>query len=415
MPNSSDEDSNASESLLGDEDTCSAQELDTLFQIKYKIADESAVSLKKDYVLNLAADRGFTRVVAGLSSAAVHIFDINAERTLQLSTLTDIPAPISNVPQTISGVRFLDETPNCLLVGSSLGFVSLFDLRAQREQARFEEDIVCTQGFSNFGGTKGMNVRKVINCFDTNRNGRILCTGTEQRHGNVFLLFYDIRQCKQLGGYFESHEDDITSLRFHAENPDLLCSGSTDGLINLYDIKESTEFDALLTTINTESSVQKLNWHKNVYEKDLISCITHTNDFHVYIAEEGDEVAKFDRSQITDAAKRTKEANCNVIDAHSLDNGDVFLLTGINENRGEVMRALRSGKHLLPMADFIGNKQIVRASIFDQKSGVLVTGGESGFVTLWTAQNAAIDGESLASSSSALKHKHKKSKKNTPY
>uniref|UniRef100_A0A0A1WUE4 WD repeat-containing protein 89 n=1 Tax=Zeugodacus cucurbitae TaxID=28588 RepID=A0A0A1WUE4_ZEUCU len=401
--------------VVDDEDTCSAEELEGLFQIKCRIGGESAVSLEKVYVLHLAADSGFTRVAAGLSSSFVHIFDINAERTMQISSLTRIPTPQDNQILNVCGVRFLDDTPNCLLVGESEGSVHLFDLRTQREVARFEEDVECTQGFTNFRGGKNLGDRKTINCFDSNSNGRIICTGTEQSKGEVYLFFYDVRERKHLGGYFESHEDDITALRFHDTNPDLLCSGSIDGLINVFDIREETEDDALTTTFNTESSVQKLNWHKNIYEQDVISCITHTNDFHVYLAEEGDVVATFDRCQITAAAKRRNEANCNVVNAHSTANGDLFLLAGTNHIKGEVLRTLRFNKSLLPMADFIGNKQIVRSSIFEKKSGTLVTGGESGFVTLWTADSTSKDDGLLASCSSELKHKSKKSKKKTPY
>ncbi|XP_067630752.1 WD repeat-containing protein 89 [Eurosta solidaginis] len=397
-----------------DGDTCSAHELDTVFKIKWSICNESAVSLKNDYVLDLAADSGFTRVAAGLSSDTVHIFDINAGSTL--STFSDIPAiQESNTLGSVCGVRFLDETPNCLLIGSSQGIVRLFDLRMQEELARFQESIELSQGLSNVGRAKEMNARKAINCFASNSNGRIICTGTEVSYGNAYILFYDVRKRAQVGGYLECHESDITALQFHALNPDLLCSGSTDGLINIYDIKETTEEDALLTTINTESTVQKLKWHKNVYEQDIISCITDTNDFYVYFAEEGDVVAKFYRSQITAAMKRINEANCNVIDAHSLENGDIFLLSGTNDNKGEVMRALRFNNNLLPMYDFNGNKQIVRSSIFDKKNDILVTGGENGIVTLWTKSNHVHKSPALAYSSSELKQKRKKSDKKTPY
>ncbi|XP_018795822.1 PREDICTED: WD repeat-containing protein 89 [Bactrocera latifrons] len=400
--------------LIDDEDTCGVEELENLFQVKCRIGNELAVSLNNDYILHLAADSCFTRVAAGLSNAIVHIFDVNVERAFQISSVTSVSTPTSNERVGICGVRFLDDTPNCLLVGENNGIVRLYDLRTQREQARFQENIECTDNFSYYGRGRGTSMRKAINCFDSNSNGRIICTGTEQYQGDTYLLFYDVRQREHLGGYFESHEDDITSLRFHDKNPDILCSGSVDGLINVFDIKEETEDDALTATINTECSIQKLNWHRNIYEQYVISCVTDTNDFHVYLAEEGDVVAKFDRAQITAAAKRKNKDNCNVVDAHSNGNGDLLLLTGTN-NKGEVLRTLRLNKNLLPMADFIGTKQVVRASVYDKKSGALVTGGESGFVTLWTTEGSQKEDGGLASSSSEFKHKNKKSKKKTPY
>lgn len=141
----------------------------------------------------------------------------------------------------------MDETTNLLLVGSTNGLVRLFDLRAQKEQARFENNL------------RGTDTSK-ISSFDRNANSRVLCTGTEQINGEAFLIFYDMRVQKCMGSFFESHQDDVTAIRFHPLNPDTMASGSTDGLINIFDLKETDEEDAILTTINTESSVHKLNW-----------------------------------------------------------------------------------------------------------------------------------------------------------
>lgn len=80
-------------------------------------------------------------------------------------------------------------------------------------------------------------------------------------------MFWDIRYKKHeihyplssklnfLGGYWESHTDDITWLAFHPTMENALTSGSTDGLINIFDLKKSSEDEALKHSLNTESSV----------------------------------------------------------------------------------------------------------------------------------------------------------------
>lgn len=74
------------------------------------------------------------------------------------------------------------------------------------------------------------------------------------------------------------------------------------------------------------------------------------------------------------------------------------------------MRSLLvQNKQLLPGVDFQGNKQIVRESVFDANSNVLITAGESGIVSLWTPQS------STNTSNSNLKAKKKKSNKAAPY
>lgn len=147
--------------------------------------------------------------------------------------------------------------------------------------------------------TAGSSKAKNINCFDQNQNDRILCAGTEQIDHESFLLFFDIRKSKLLGAYWEGHTDDITQVLYHRDNPDILSSGAVDGLINIYDTSETTEDNAFKYCFNTECSVQILNWHKNINKKDLISCITHTNDLYLFDVEKNELLFNFERENIT--------------------------------------------------------------------------------------------------------------------
>lgn len=53
---------------------------------------------------------------------------------------------------------------------------------------------------------------KTFNCFDVSSNDRLLTAGTDLFDGDAFLLFWDLRNPKMLGGYWESHTDDITDV-----------------------------------------------------------------------------------------------------------------------------------------------------------------------------------------------------------
>lgn len=53
---------------------------------------------------------------------------------------------------------------------------------------------------------------KTFSCFDISSNERVLTAGTELFDGDAFLLFWDIRNNELLGGYWESHTDDITQV-----------------------------------------------------------------------------------------------------------------------------------------------------------------------------------------------------------
>lgn len=382
------------EETASDDDTFTEEYLEQYFQHKYKIHDQTVVASKHIYVLSIAKDHSLTCLAAGLSDGSVRLFDISSERGLYITAprTTDI----KNSP-CICGVRFFDETPNLLLVGTTNGLVRLIDLRTENEVTRFKYDSKYSQN---------------ILCFDYNSNSSVLCMGTERRADCVYMLFYDVRERKQINCYSESHYDDVTSLKFHPQKPNLLCSGSTDGLINIFDLKETNEDDALLHVINTESSVHKMNWHKDKYNKDAISCITHMHDFKLY-DDECDLVTEFKRAQITDTIKSSKQSD--LIDCHNIGNGDIFLLAGTNGRDGSILRSLRfKNNQLLPFANFEGNKQIIRDSILDVNSNVLITAGEKGIVTLWTPQTRDLT-TSNNSDSSELKMKTKKSNKVKPY
>lgn len=58
------------------------------------------------------------------------------------------------------------------------------------------------------------NKTKPLTCFDVAGNNQILSAGTELFEGDAYILFWDIRQQKLLGGYWDSHTDDITQVRF---------------------------------------------------------------------------------------------------------------------------------------------------------------------------------------------------------
>lgn len=109
---------------------------------------------------------------------------------------------------------------------------------------------------------------KPLCSFDVSCDERLIAGGTEHIAGDTFILFWDTRYNNSksddknnfLGGYWESHTEDVTSLAFHSSKQDVLASGSTDGLINVFDLTKPTEDLALTYSLNTESSVVSLRF-----------------------------------------------------------------------------------------------------------------------------------------------------------
>jgi len=98
-------------------------------------------------------------------------------------------------------------------------------------------------------------MNKEILHFDLNCHDQIICGGTELVEEDCYILFWDTRASKLLGCYSEAHSDDVTAIEFHTQMPHSLASGSTDGLVNVFNLLESSEDDALKYSFNTSSSV----------------------------------------------------------------------------------------------------------------------------------------------------------------
>lgn len=226
--------------------------------------------------------------MAATTNQTVQVYDV---ATAGLTKLIETDCNCKIV-HSITGIKFANNDQHTLYISTEDGKILLYDLRTQQLANTYEESTENTK-----------NVSKIYSCFDINQNDRVLCSGTERVNQDAFLVFFDVRQTVQMGSYWESHPDDISQVKFHPKNPDRLAAGSVDGLINVFDISKSCEDDALEYCLNTESSVQKLNWHQNTNNNDILSCITYTNDFHLYDVAESELIVQHNRQFITEHLK----------------------------------------------------------------------------------------------------------------
>lgn len=88
-------------------------------------------------------------------------------------------------------------------------------------------------------------------------------------------------------------------VKFHTEKSHTLASGSLDGLLNVYNILETTEDDALTYSLNIENSIEKLSW----LDKNCIACITQSSDVQIWDAASGDMVNSYGRNKVARSIK----------------------------------------------------------------------------------------------------------------
>ncbi|PNF15923.1 WD repeat-containing protein 89 [Cryptotermes secundus] len=330
----------------------------------YSLQHEVAVARHRTYILHMNASvTSNPRVAVALSDQSCAIYDVT-----QLSKVETL----CGHKGTVVNVRFSPGDESLVYSASSDGTIKLWDLRIGNQSAKeFKDD------------TEDSEKLKPLSDFDIAADGRFICGGTELIHDDAFLLFWDIRSTNLLGGYWESHTDDITQVCFHPTKPDTLASGSTDGLMNIFDISKACEEDALQLSLNTESSVAKIGWFPRESGSDMLSCITHTEDLQLWTSDGAYPFVQFSREKICHSMQRKLVESCFIVDAHQTNTlGEVLLLT--TAGRGECLRTLAVNKNKLkPLSSLAGNKQIVRTSWYDRNSELLLTGGEGGLLSLW--------------------------------
>jgi WD repeat-containing protein 89 len=85
----------------------------------------------------------------------------------------------------------------------------------------------------------------------------------------------------------ESHTDTITTLRFHPVRHNLLLSGSTDGLVNLFDVSQTTEEDAIIQIINNhKSAIHEAGF---LWSSNFLFTLGTDETFSIYAMQNEDE------------------------------------------------------------------------------------------------------------------------------
>ncbi|KAM7376420.1 hypothetical protein PAMP_006155 [Pampus punctatissimus] len=275
----------------------------------------------------------------------------------------------------LCGVTFAHTSPNLLYSGSADGTVRAWDVRRPGTAAAqmFKSDP--SHSYCSFD----------LSCSDT-----LLCAGTEQVNGeDSFLVFWDARKPGGglLGVYSESHSDDITQVRFHPRDKDRLASGSTDGLVNVFDLSQGAEEEALLATCNSDSSASSVCWGGADFTQLL--CLSHDEGLHLWDLGQLDTDEPLTIFSTSDARSLTPLADGAGVDylvgGRWLEGPQKLLVIG-GKNSGDLylMECDNGGLHLLRSLEH-GHTSTVRCFLWDAAEEALVTGGEDAQLLLWTS------------------------------
>ncbi|KAK9720358.1 WD domain, G-beta repeat [Popillia japonica] len=351
---------------VADCDVCDEETIRRVFNLKCEAVTNQAID-KDKYILYLDGTLNSSpNVVVGLSGNTVEVYNFSNNRVAKLQTF--------EVSGDVTGVKSSRENNNIFYVGSKNCCIDIIDLRSDNKIS-FKDTTVAPE-----------DEYKPLNCLDISSNNLLLCGGTDLYAGDAYILFWDIRKVKLLGAYWESHTDDITQVKFHPDDPNKLISGSTDGLINLYDLSQSSEDDAFIDCLNTESSIEELSWFRED-NKDMVACVTHTSDLQTWRLEDAQPYGYFHKEEIAKELKRKLEDYCYVASIQVNTDDKLVGLIGSNFGNGSCLRGFGVDKRsLLPLFDVKGNEQRVRCSWLQKNSNILIMGGEAGSIDVWSVE-----------------------------
>ena len=288
----------------------------------------------------------------------------------------------------ITGIKFSKSDSNILWTSSLDGSIKMWDLRSSQCEKELQ------------GKTETSTVSKPITCFDISNNEKILCGGTELVEQGAFILFWDIRGNEVLGSYFESVTDDISQVVFNPHQEDVLATASTDGLINVFDISQNSESDALTYTLNSEVAVGKLCWMSHRGKCERLAATTDIETFQYWDIRDAAPLYNFAREEIANSMKCHKPNDSYVVSAMTFSNSDdPIIVSGFHsDSESDCLQTLRldlSSGHLKQHGTFMARQPLLmtRTALYQPQTDTFFTGGECGIVRLWRPELQTIIGK----------------------
>jgi WD40 repeat protein len=278
---------------------------------------------------------------------------------------------------------------NVFLTAGRDGFVRGWDLRSSGAVLKFE------------GPKNRTGKREPISAIDANFETHSIAAGTElqtQPPGTVSIQVWDVRNPQDTRvTYSESHTDTITELRFlpyPSSSSTVLMSGSTDGLVNVFDTTVAEEEDAVLQVINNTSAI-----HRTGLIGDDIYALG-TGETLSFYAQQNPNLDQKDPDPFLLGDIREQESCEYAIRIHNHKYAP-FLAVGNHTDVQELkfLELKQASKEELPTPKWISpdeggfmlngghGTELVRDTLLEEDLRVVFTCGEDGVVKQWRAQD----------------------------
>lgn len=347
----------------------------------------------QDYVLHFAAARQHG-LVTSLSNTSLNVLPFDP---MTVKTSEEVRT-IANIHQgPITDMKPFDE--NSVFTSGEDG-VKLWDLRTKSSSP--------AQTFVPDSGSP-------LCCIDS--QGNKLAAGTQLVGVDAGVVFWDIRKGnKQSLAYVDSHSDDVTQVQFHPNDPHGVLSGSTDGLINIYNTSIEDEDDAVYNAINNGSSIHRAGFITNG-NANKIFALSHMETFSIHHIANNESITETPPASVEFGDVRDKW-DCQYV--ADVMNG--YIAVGSNNDKFSFKLLPYDNDQSVDTSNPISlnnahGEEVVRCIYMDPQYRCIYTGGEDGIVKVWTPQEdfkiptEIDDGEWEASDKDKKKHKKKDKEK----
>ena len=358
-----------------------------------KLGRSCALSLSSDpaYVLHFACQGSATHEsrekLIGAAISNTH------EIKLYLQDTFCCHAVLSGHNNSISGIVF-DKLDPALLWSSSMdGTLRLWDCsNKKQEKVVFEDE-------DNLG----------ITAMGLSCDGKLLAIALEKNPDSLDVLLHvfdvsDKSMIRKVAQFEDIHSDDVTQIKFHPTEAEIVATCSMDGLVTILTLSTFDEQEALLQTLNIESSVSTVGFFGPEYE--YLYSLTTDETIQMWKYLEGDliSITKDFRKKTPDDINVDYAIDC----VYHSESRRLFLLAG---NHSGALHLLHLNLDAIePFQSFCGgHSATIRCVHVDEGTTMLLTGAEDGMVCAWMALQAK---ENVDKSH---KIKDRKSRDKTPY
>ncbi|PYH97274.1 WD40 repeat-like protein [Aspergillus ellipticus CBS 707.79] len=319
----------------------------------------SSLSLAEGHYIYSLTPSSPTSFAAISSDDSLRVFDTGLGNASVVAT---------NIHEGVTSLKAYDASQQLLSTAGRDGKVKLWDLRSGKNSAVLELET-----------SNQAPVLAIACCPETNS----VVAGSELLSYQAIVAFWDTRSpgqtCLQ---YVESHSDDVTELQYHPTRKTTVLSGSTDGLVNIYNTTIADEDDALVQVIN-HGSVH----HAGFLDEKTIYALSHDEVFSIHPATNPDEQTQEPDPVLFGDLRQP--LGCEYIAQLFVGSQGPYIAAGNKwENRLDLIPLVSTPswgfdqKSLWRLPGAHG-EEVVRSVYLDEQSQTVFTCGEDGFVRAW--------------------------------